>query len=202
VFTGIIKEVGEVAAITDLGSGRRFRIAAAMAPELRVDESVAVNGVCLTVVEADETGFSLVAVEETLSKTTLGELATNDPVNLERALLLPARLDGHLVQGHVDTTGTIELEEKLPTSHMYRIRYPLAWAAYLIPTGSITIDGISLTVARLGTDDFTVAIIPYTFEHTNIRETWVTGARVNLEFDVLGKYVVRHLELSSRGTNA
>jgi riboflavin synthase len=200
VFTGIIKEVGKVAGITELGSGRRFRIAAAMAPELRVDESVAVNGVCLTVVEADKSGFSLVAVEETLSKTTLGELAPSDPVNLERALLLPARLDGHLVQGHVDTTGTIELVEKLPTSHMYRIRYPLAWAAYLIPTGSITIDGISLTVARLGTDDFTVAIIPYTFEHTNIRETWVTGARVNLEFDVLGKYVVRHLEL--RGTNA
>jgi riboflavin synthase len=198
VFTGIIKEVGRMEAMDHRGSGRALRIGTSIAPELGIDESVAVNGVCLTVVATDATSFSVIAIEETMSKTSLGTLEEGSPVNLERALLLPARLDGHLVQGHVDTTGVIVEVETLETSHLYRIRYPETWAAYLIPTGSITVDGISLTVARLGTADFTVAIIPYTFEHTNVRETWRKGARVNLEFDVLGKYVVRHLELSRR----
>jgi len=196
VFTGIIKEVGSVAAIDTQGGARRLSISASMAPDLRIDESVSVSGVCQTVVAAGPDYFSVVAIEETLSKTNLGQLSVGVPVNLERALMLPARLDGHLVQGHVDTTGEVEAVESLSSSHLFRIAYPTEWAQYLIPTGSITVDGISLTVARLTDRDFTVAIIPYTLEHTAIRHTWQPGSRVNLEFDLVGKYVIRRLEVT------
>lgn len=192
MFTGIIEEVGTVEAVTPLAGGRRLRIGCSFAAALRVDESVAVDGVCLTVVAQDGAAFEAVAVEETLSKTALGDRAPGDGVNLERALVMGARLDGHLVQGHVDTTGTVAAVEALADSHLVRVRYPEAGAPYLIPRGSVCVDGISLTVARL--DDvpgtFALAIIPHTWDKTTAGR-WREGARVNLEFDLVGKYVLR-----------
>lgn len=194
MFTGIIKDVGRVAHIDDLGGGRRLTIAADMAPELRVDESISINGACQTVVDVDAEGktFAVVSIEETLRKTTFSTLSENDPVNLERALQADSRLDGHFVQGHVDATGTIVSVEKEDTDWLYRIRFDEQFAPYLIPVGSIAIDGISLTVARLEGNTLTVAIIPHTYDNTNA-STWEEGTTVNLEFDMIGKYVVRAL---------
>lgn len=194
MFTGIIEEVGRIAKVEDLGGGRRLAVEAAMAPELRVDQSVSINGACQTVVGVDaEAGtFDVVSIEETLRKTTLGALEVGDPVNLERALQPDGRLNGHFVQGHVDATGTVVGAEREATDKLYTIRFDEAFAPYLIPVGSVAVDGISLTVARLEENTFTVAIIPHTLEHTNV-PTWAEGAEVNLEFDLIGKYVVRAL---------
>ena len=195
MFTGIIKEVGRIAHVEDLGGGKRFTIHAAMAPKLRVDESVSINGACQTVVgvDADANTFDVVSIEETLRKTTFSALTEDDPVNLERAMQPEGRLDGHFVQGHVDATGTVAGVEREDTDWLYRIRFDEAFAPYLIPVGSIAIDGVSLTVARLEGDTLTVAIIPHTYENTNV-PTWTEGAAVNLEFDMIGKYVVRALQ--------
>lgn len=198
MFTGIIEEVGRIETVTPLEGGRRFRIANSFASALDVDESVAVNGVCLTVVAQDADAFEATAIEETLSKTSLGELTERDGVNLERAVPLGGRLDGHLVQGHVDATGTVDSVETLADSHVVHIRYPESFAPYLIPRGSIAVDGVSLTVARL--DDppgtFAVALIPHTWDHTTAAG-WTPGTRVNLEFDLVGKYVLRNAQVSA-----
>lgn len=198
MFTGIIETLGRVERVTDLDGGRRLRIAAPFARALRVDESVATDGVCLTVVAHDDAAFEAVAVEETLSKTTLGRLAAGDRVNLERALSVGARLDGHLVQGHVDAPGEVVAVEALADSHLVRIAYPPEHGRLLIPRGSIAVDGVSLTVARL--DDvpgtFAVAVIPHTWTHTTA-STWQEGRAVNLEFDLVGKYVLRGLSLGA-----
>ena len=201
MFTGIIEAVGAVEAVTPLAGGRRLRIAAPFAGALRVDESVAVNGVCLTVVAQDAGAFEAVAVEETLAKTSLGDLADGATVNLERAMAMGGRLDGHIVQGHVDVTGTVDSVEALAGSWMVRVAYPERFAPYLIPVGSVALDGISLTVARLGDDALTVAVIPYTWAHTTV-QSWRPGRRVNLEFDLIGKYVVRALERGVGQTDA
>jgi riboflavin synthase len=201
MFTGIIEEVGTVTAIEPLGSdraGKRLTIEAEMAPELQVDQSVSINGACQTVVDvdADASTFAVDTIEETLRKTSFGYLDAGTPVNLERALQAGDRLDGHFVQGHVDTTGTVEAVEQEETDWLYTIRFDPQYAAYLIPVGSIAVDGISLTVARLGDDTFTVAIIPHTYEETNVSSAWTEGAAVNLEFDLIGKYVARSLTAS------
>ena len=192
MFTGIIEEVGTVAEVTPLDGGRRLRLACSFAGQLAVDESVAVDGVCLTVVAQDDDAFEAVAVEETLAKTALGYRQPGDGVNLERAMVLGARLDGHLVQGHVDATGTVERIEALADSHLVWVRYPAGHAEHLVPRGSVTVDGISLTVARL--DDppgtFALAIIPHTWAKTTAGR-WAEGDRVDLEFDLVGKYVLR-----------
>lgn len=199
MFTGIIEETGRVAAVEPLAGGRRLTIACSFAGALRVDESVAVNGTCLTVVAQDERTFAAVAVEETLAKTALSALADGDDVNLERALTLGARLDGHLVQGHVDATGEVVAVEALEDSHLVLIAYPERFARRLIPVGSIAVDGVSLTVARLdeppGT--FAVAVIPHTWQKTTAH-AWRPGRRVNLEFDLIGKYVLRARETAAR----
>lgn len=198
MFTGIIEAVGRVEALTPRGrGGRRLRIGTPLGAELRVDQSVAVNGVCLTVVAADPEGFEAELVEETLRKTNLGELKAGDLVNLERSLSPDRLLDGHLVQGHVDTTGTLLEVRDRAGSWLLRIAYPAEWADYLVPQGAIAVDGISLTVAELQESCFSVAIIPYTWTHTNLQSRRV-GDRLNLEFDLIGKYVVRYLE--RRGT--
>jgi riboflavin synthase len=198
MFTGIIEDVGRITRIDDLGGGtggKRLTIAAAFAGELRPDESVAINGACQTVVDvdADAGTFAVVTIEETLRKTTFGDLQPGDPVNLERALRPDGRLDGHFVMGHVDATGTVVHAEQEETNWLYRIRFDEQFAEYLIPVGSITIDGISLTVARLEDNALTVAIIPHTYDNTNV-PTWTPEAKVNLEFDMIGKYVVGWLE--------
>jgi len=202
MFTGIIKEVGRIARVKDLGGGKRFTIQAEMAPELRVDESVSINGACQTVVAVDEetSTFEVVSIEETLRKTTFSALRDDDPVNLERAMRADSRVDGHFVQGHVDATGTVVRTEREDTDWLYQIRFDESFASYLIPVGSITIDGISLTVARLEGNTLTVAIIPHTYENTNV-PTWTQGAAVNLEFDMIGKYVVRALAQGRDGAD-
>ncbi len=192
MFTGIIETVGKIEQIHELEGGRRLTIACPFASEVRKDESVAVNGTCLTVIAQTESAFDAIAIEETLSKTSLGALSDDDFVNLERAMLAHGRFDGHIVQGHVDATGTVESIEQLADSWLVTIRYPEAYSSNLIPQGSITLDGISLTVARLTDKLFTVAIIPHTWEHTTV-QSWQSGRRVNLEFDVIGKYVARIL---------
>lgn len=192
MFTGIIEEIGRVLAVEELEGGRRFRFGCTFADALRVDESVAVDGACLTVVAQDAEAFEAVAVEETLRKTALCERQPGDGVNLERALVLGSRLDGHLVQGHVDATGEIVEVEALADSHEVTVRYPADFAAYLIPKGSVTVDGISLTVAALDAPagTFRLAVIPHTWAKT-AASGWRPGQRVNLEFDLVGKYVVR-----------
>jgi len=201
VFTGIIEEIGTVIQIDPLGSdqaGKRLTIEADMAPDLQVDQSVSIDGACQTVVDVDPDAstFAVDSIEETLRKTTFSDLAAGTPVNLERALQAGDRLDGHFVQGHVDATGTVAAVEREETDWLYTIQFDPDYAAYLIPVGSIAIDGISLTVARLDGDTLTVAIIPHTHEVTNVAETWTEGAAVNLEFDLIGKYVARSLTAS------
>jgi riboflavin synthase len=202
MFTGIIKEVGRIARVEDLGGGKRFTIHAEMAPQLRVDESVSINGACQTVVAVNEDAntFDVVSIEETLRKTTFSALREDDPVNLERAMQPEGRLDGHFVQGHVDATGTVVSVKREDTDWLYRIRFDEQFAPYLIPVGSIAIDGISLTVARLEGTTLTVAIIPHTYDNTNV-PTWTEGAAVNLEFDMIGKYVVRALAQGRDGVD-
>ncbi len=159
-----------------------------IASGLKVDNSIAVNGTCLTVVRRRQRVLTFDAVKETLSKTSLGALRTGSSVNLERAVSLNQRLGGHLVQGHIDTTGTVMKCAALKSSWMFTIRFPKKYRKYLIPVGSIAVDGVSLTVARLHADYFEVAIIPYTYEQTIFHE-YKTGSLVNLEFDLIGKYI-------------
>jgi riboflavin synthase len=198
MFTGIVEEVGRVTAVEDLGGGRRLTLEADLAAGLRPDQSVAVNGACQTVVAASGRTFEVVAVEETLRKTNFGALAPGARVNLERAMSPTGRLDGHFVQGHVDATGTVTGIEPEATSRLYTFAFDAAYASYLIPVGSVTVDGVSLTVARLHEETFTVAVIPHTYTHT-IVAGYAVGDRVNLEFDLVGKYVVRWLSLRQAG---
>lgn len=198
MFTGIIEEVATVSRREALGTGEggvRFTIETAMASDLQVDQSVSINGACQTVVRVDAEGgtFAVDSIEETLRKTTLNGLTEGSPVNLERALKVGDRLDGHFVQGHVDTTGTIVNVEREETDRLYTVDFDAEYAPYLIPVGSVAIDGISLTVADLHDDSFAVAIIPHTYDETTVGTAWTEGTEVNLEFDLLGKYVAQRL---------
>ena len=194
MFTGIIETLGEVKKLRKEGSNLHITIKSDMAPDLRIDQSVAHNGVCLTVVEIGDGHYTVTAIDETLQKTNLNELEEGAPINLERAMVLGARLDGHIVQGHVDQIGKcIHIEEK-DGSWFFTFRYDPDLNNVTIEKGSITIDGTSLTVVGSERDSFSVAIIPYTYEHTRFN-TYKIGTVVNLEFDVIGKYVSRLLEL-------
>lgn len=193
MFTGIIESTGKLNTVTDLGGGIQFTIASPLSHLLNIDDSISVNGVCLTVVQKTTDAFTVQLVEETLRKTSLGQLDEGSMVNLERAMILGARLDGHIVQGHVDTTGQVLSIVEEATGWLIEIGYPAEYSDYIIGRGSIAIDGISLTVARDMDQSFTVAIIPYTREHTNLKFAAV-GCVVNLEFDMIGKYVLKHLK--------
>ena len=189
MFTGIIEEIGSVAEIRPEGGGIRLTIEAAQAAsELKVNDSVSVNGVCQTVVARSGRRFTMQAVEETLKKTTIGRLAAGSRVNLELPVRLNDRLGGHLVQGHVDCVGTISGVETMESSLLISVEYPAEFAKYVIPVGSIAIDGISLTVASKDGNRLTVSIIPHTLEKTTIGRA-AMGMEVNLEFDVIGKYI-------------
>jgi riboflavin synthase len=194
MFTGIIQEVGTIDGVEEVSGGRRLRI---LAPRIGLDlhthDSVAVNGVCLTVVFSDNSSFQTEAVEETLKKTTCAYLTSGDAVNLEPALRVSDRLGGHVVLGHVDAVGQIMEIEKRELSWMLRISYPAEFSKYVIPVGSVCIDGISLTVAELYSNTIGVSIIPHTMENTNLRTKRV-GSKVNIEFDALGKYIVNLYE--------
>lgn len=193
MFTGIIKSVGTVETIKELDGGKEITIACDFANEIEIDQSISINGVCHTATAVDEQTFTVQSVEETLRKTNIGDLKKGDLVNLERSLRPDQLLDGHIVQGHVDAIGTIADIEQEGTDWLFTIEYPEEYSNLIVGRGSIAINGISLTVASDGDHSFTVAIIPYTYEHTNLKAAKV-GDTVNLEFDVLGKYVIKYLE--------
>ncbi len=193
MFTGIIEKLGTVEKVEQIGDGIKVTYRAPFAKELAVDDSVSVNGVCQTVIACDETSFTTQLVEETLRKTNFWGIAVGQKANLERSLTLNQRLDGHIVQGHVDTTAQVLAIEKEDTGWLFTIAIPEEFRDYIVGRGSIAINGISLTVARDEDTALVVAIIPYTYEYTNMHELRV-GDLVNLEFDILGKYVLKHLK--------
>lgn len=195
MFTGLVEAVGTVVDCTPVDGGVRVRIAAPLAAELSPGDSLAVNGVCLTATAPDPAVFHADIGPETLRVTSLGQLQPGTLVNLERPLRADSRLGGHFVQGHVDATGTVLELRAEHGFYWFSLRFPTELAPYLIPKGSVAVDGISLTVADLGTDRFTVQIVPFTFEHTNLKQARA-GDRVNLECDMVGKYVVRAAHLA------
>ncbi|WP_018128318.1 riboflavin synthase [Balneola vulgaris] len=198
MFTGIVQEIGEVKAKRSLnGGGLEFDIRCSFASTCHEDESIAINGVCHTVTAFEDEFFTVQSVEETLRKTSIGDLEASSPVNLERSLTLQTGIEGHLVQGHVDTTGTIINIEEEKTGWLLTLEYPNEYENMIVGRGSITVEGISLTVAREEGNQFTLAIIPYTWEHTNLHHKKV-GDKLNLEFDVIGKYVVKYLSKIGR----
>ena len=195
MFTGIIETLGEVQEVFSSGSNRSFWLQSALAAELKVDQSVAHNGVCLTVEAVEGATYKVTAVQETLDKTTLGSWTIGDRINLERSLLPTSRLDGHFVQGHVDATGICQAIEDKGGSFEITFGFPPAFAELIIEKGSIAVNGISLTAFAVSNDSFKVAVIPYTWEHTNLQYL-KSGDRVNLEFDMLGKYWVRKMNFT------
>ncbi|MEP2057050.1 MAG: riboflavin synthase [Maribacter litoralis] len=190
MFTGIIETLGKVTALEPKSANLDITIESSLTPELKIDQSVAHNGVCLTVVSLTDTTYTVTAIAETLSKTNLDTLKVNDSVNLERAMILGSRLDGHIVQGHVDQTGECTGVREDNGSWIFSFSYDAKTGNPTIEKGSITIDGTSLTVVNSGKNTFEVAIIPYTYEHTRFN-TYKPGTIVNLEFDVIGKYVAK-----------
>ncbi len=190
MFTGIIEDVAIVETLKKEGSNLHISIKSSITSELKIDQSVAHNGVCLTVVKIDGDIYRVTAIEETLEKTNLHTIKAGDIVNIERAMKLGDRLDGHIVQGHVDQIGTCIQKEEKDGSWVFTFEYDSNHKNITIEKGSITINGVSLTVVNSKINTFSVAIIPYTYENTNFKNTQ-KGTVVNLEFDVIGKYVAR-----------
>lgn len=194
MFTGIIEQLGTIRNIRTEGGNRHFTIAAEMARELKIDQSLSHNGVCLTVVDIEDGAYTVTAVAETLHRSNLGQLQIGNKVNLERAMIYGGRLDGHIVQGHVDDTGVCTDIQEADGSWYFQFRYRPTPEHLLVDKGSICVNGVSLTVVSPKADLFSVAIIPYTYEHTNFHQ-FTPGTKVNLEFDILGKYLARYAEL-------
>lgn len=190
MFTGIIERVGKIKKLTKQGSNLHIEIKSDVSSELKIDQSVAHNGVCLTVVEVKNDSYVVTAIDETLQKTNLGNLAEGDSINLERAMKLGDRLDGHIVQGHVDQIGVCKSITEANGSWIFTFTYKEEKGNVTIEKGSITINGVSLTVFNSKENEFSVAIIPYTYENTSFKEIKKQTV-VNLEFDVVGKYVNR-----------
>jgi riboflavin synthase len=193
MFTGIISHTGIISGVQTLKGGKQLTIECEFAGDTHIDESIAVNGVCLTVISFDQHSFSVQSVDETLRKTSLGTLEVGSVVNLERSLTLNKAIEGHIVQGHVDTTGILKKIQKTGADLLITIQFSEEFRDYVVGRGSIAIDGISLTVARNEGDEFMVAIIPYTWEYTNLISK-KEGDLVNLEFDIFGKYIVQYLK--------
>lgn len=194
MFTGIIETLGKVVGIERQQGNMDICIECALAKELKIDQSVAHNGVCLTVVSKTDKQYTVTAIAETLEKTAIGSLQIGELVNLERAMIMGSRLDGHIVQGHVDQTGICTQIKETDGSWLFSFSYEKGPQNVTIEKGSITIDGTSLTVVDSKANSFSVAIIPYTYEHTRFKQ-YKIGTLVNLEFDVIGKYVKRLLEV-------
>jgi len=192
MFTGIIETLGRVVTVTKEGTNTNFKIASSLSHELEVDQSVSHNGVCLTVVRVEDGFHWVVAIQETLQKSNLGNLKENDVVNIERCMLNNGRFDGHIVQGHVDQTGIVKSIQDVGGSWLYEVEYDNSKGNVTVEKGSIAVDGVSLTCFNSSGQGFTVAIIPYTHEHTNFHKL-KKGDSVNLEFDIIGKYVKRLL---------
>lgn len=196
MFTGIIETTGQITAISVNGTNKTFWISSPLSHEFKVDQSVSHNGVCLTVEEIKDNSHRVTAIAETLQKSNLDHWQNGDLVNIERCMLMNGRLDGHIVQGHVDTTATCISRRELQGSWEYRFRFPEQFAALIIEKGSISMNGTSLTIFNIGLNEFTVAIIPYTYEHTSIKNVY-EGTVVNLEFDMVGKYLNRMATVST-----
>ncbi|MDN3583212.1 riboflavin synthase [Mucilaginibacter flavus] len=190
MFTGIIETLGKITDLKHDQGNLHITVESAIAHELKIDQSVAHNGVCLTVIALGDGFHTVTAIEETLNKTSLGHLKVGEPVNLERCMQMNARLDGHIVQGHVDQTAVCTAFKTLDGSWEYTFEYDAANGNVTVEKGSICVNGISLTVVNSKANSFSVAIIPYTFEHTNLHNV-TEGSVVNLEFDIIGKYVAR-----------
>jgi riboflavin synthase len=193
MFTGIIETVGAVADFKDEGTNRQFKIESPISHELKIDQSISHNGVCLTVVRVQGGFHWVVAIEETLQKSNLGELEVGDMVNLERCMMNNGRFDGHIVQGHVDQTAILKTLKNANGSWLYTFEYDPAKGNVTVEKGSIAVNGVSLTCFDSRASEFTVAIIPYTYENTNFNQLKI-GNVVNLEFDIIGKYVKRLLQ--------
>lgn len=196
MFTGIIETLGTIKELRKEGENIHVSVQSNITHELKIDQSVAHNGVCLTVVAIDNDTYTVTAIKETIDKTNLGDWNIGDNVNLERAMKLGDRLDGHIVQGHVDQTATCKNIEEANGSWYFTFEYDKNLNNITIEKGSITVNGTSLTVVNSKINEFSVAIIPYTFEHTNFH-TFKIGTKVNLEFDVIGKYVARLHQLQA-----
>ncbi len=202
MFTGIIESFGSVKKIRQDGDNLHFTIASGISDQLKIDQSVAHNGVCLTVVQTSPGTHTVTAISETLKRSNLGTLVTGSLVNLERAMRPDTRLDGHIVQGHVDTVGTCTGIQQLDGSWLFSFEYPLTPERLLVDKGSVCVNGVSLTVVSPSENGargtFSVAIIPYTYEHTNFHQLQI-GSIVNLEFDVIGKYVSKYMQVFGKG---
>ncbi|MBK7311140.1 MAG: riboflavin synthase [Sphingobacteriaceae bacterium] len=194
MFTGIIETLAKVESIAKENSNVHFTFSSSITGELKIDQSVAHNGVCLTVVKIDGNKYTVTAIDETLKRTNLGELKTGDLVNLERCMPANGRFDGHIVQGHVDTTATCKNVNDLKGSWEFEFEHEVSKQNITVEKGSITINGVSLTVVKSTNNSFSVHIIPYTFEHTNFKNI-KPGTKVNLEFDIVGKYVSKLMGL-------
>lgn len=202
MFTGIVEEVGHIRRLTQIANGARLAIEAqTVLAGAKLGDSIAVNGVCLTLVEQGPDWFAADLSAETLKRTSLQQARTGTRVNLERALLPTTRLGGHIMQGHVDGTGRLLEAQPSGEGWTVRIGFPIELARYIVEKGSIAVDGISLTVAALGDDWFEIAVIPHTWKMTNL-STLERGALVNLEMDILAKYVERMLQIPAKGQSA
>ncbi|MGO4905542.1 riboflavin synthase [Flavobacterium sp. W20_MBD1_R3] len=190
MFTGIIETLGIIQEIKKEKNNVHITLNTAISSELKIDQSVAHNGICLTVVAIKDTFYTVTAIDETIKKTNISDWKVGDSVNLERAMKLGDRLDGHIVQGHVDQTGTCIIAKETNGSWLYSFEYDENQNNITIEKGSVTVNGVSLTVVNSKKNQFSVAIIPYTHEHTNFN-TFEVGTKINLEFDVIGKYVTR-----------
>lgn len=190
MFTGIIETLGRIEELRKDGDNLHITVYSSITNELKIDQSISHNGVCLTVVGINNDNYTVTAIRETLEKTNLGEWETGNLVNLERGMKLGDRLDGHIVQGHVDQTGICKSIENANGSWYYTFEYDSELNNITIEKGSITVNGVSLTVVNSKKNEFSVAIIPYTYEHTNFKD-FAIGTKINLEFDVIGKYVSR-----------
>lgn len=192
MFTGIIEAFGKITFIRQEGANKHFTIESPISNQLRIDQSVSHNGVCLTVVQVDSDSHAVTAIDETLKKSNLGKLKKGDVVNLERCMIANGRFDGHIVQGHVDQTGIVKSVEEANGSWLIDFEYDPSSGNVTVEKGSICVNGVSLTCFNSTDNSFTVAIIPYTYEHTNFKSL-KAGDTVNLEFDIVGKYVKRLL---------
>jgi riboflavin synthase len=193
MFTGIIEDLGKVEKLSQEGTNLHLTLSCSFTPELKIDQSLAHNGVCLTVVALNGPEYTVTAIEETLQRTSLGQLKVGDLVNLERCMPMNGRLDGHIVQGHVDTTATCIEKKEHDGSWEFAFEYAPNMEHLTVPKGSITVNGTSLTVVRSEPHLFSVAIIPYTYENTVFKNI-EAGHLVNLEFDIVGKYVARLMQ--------
>lgn len=196
MFTGIVEDLGTLVDIDKVDGNLHLKVESELSKELKIDQSLAHDGICLTVTFCDENSYNVTAIAETILKTSIGKWEIGKKINLERAMILGSRLDGHIVQGHVDQIGLCTDIKQMDGSTYFTFQYDPTLNNYTIEKGSITINGVSLTVVNSKRSELSVAIIPYTMEHTNFRKLRI-GESVNLEFDVIGKYVQRIVELKT-----